>query len=345
MIENKIARICWNTEVWRKPSGSGGKSKLKKTYERKFGYGHEEWLLDTTKLIDGWHFGFLQPIYKHRPKYVGKTFNISLYSIDEERKRRWWVGRIKNVIVTTPQESLKAYTEYQQRGWIKEMAEQLRSVGANVNDFRRKVDPQEFAVLRFRPESLDLLETPMEFSKNDRAVKTTYYVLLNQLRTPKLLLTGKQFKFSPGHTNKKGSSRSGYENQSRTVDLVHNQIQNNLYASLSKTFGRNNVGTEQESGHGSQIDLVQKCSGNQYIFYEIKTNYSVRLCIREALGQLLEYAYYPRSSNARKLVVVSPIVPTTEVKNYLRTIRSRFKIPIYYQRYDPAKKTLENALH
>jgi hypothetical protein len=160
-----------------------------------------------------------------------------------------------------------------------------------------------------------------------------------------LLLTGKQFHFSHGHTNKKGSSRAGYEKQSRAVDLVHNQIQNNLYTSLSKTFGRNNVGTEQESGHGSHIDLVQKCSAKQYIFYEIKTNYSVRLCIREALGQLLEYAYYPRSNNAKKLVIVSPIAPTTEVKTYLRTIRSRFKIPIYFQRYDPAKKALENALH
>lgn len=344
MIENKIARICWNTEGWRRPSGSAGKSKLKKAFERKDGYGSEEWLLDTTKLIDGWHYGFLQPINKNRSIYEGKTFNISLYSIDEDRKSRWWVGRIKNVIVTTSQESAKAYTGYKQRGWLKEMEQQLRSVGAKVNGFRN-VDPKEFAVLRFRPESLDLLETPMEFSVKDRAVKATYYVLLNQSRTPKLLSTGKQFQFSHGHTNKKGSSRAGYEKQSRAVDLVHNQIQNNLYTSLSKKYGKNNVGTEQETGHGSQVDLVQKYNVKQYIFYEIKTNYSVRLCIREALGQLLEYAYYPRSNNAKKLVIVSPIVPTTEVKTYLRTIRSRFKIPIYYQRYDPAKKTLENALH
>jgi hypothetical protein len=81
MPENKISRICWNTQGWRKPSGSQGKSKNKKAYEYRFGFGHEEWLLDTTKLIKGWHYAFLQPIGFHRDKYVGQKFNVSLYSI------------------------------------------------------------------------------------------------------------------------------------------------------------------------------------------------------------------------------------------------------------------------
>ncbi|HWP91336.1 MAG TPA: hypothetical protein VNN20_03945 [Thermodesulfobacteriota bacterium] len=115
MIEDKIARICWNTEGWRKPSGKSGKSKNKKTYEHSAGFGHEEWLLDITKLINGWHYAYLQPVGLHRFKYVGRTLNISLYSINEETKSRWWVGRIFNVIVTTPEESKKAYEIYKKK--------------------------------------------------------------------------------------------------------------------------------------------------------------------------------------------------------------------------------------
>jgi hypothetical protein len=47
MAENKIARICWYTNYWQRPSGREGKSRNKKDYEKVTGYGHEEWLLDT----------------------------------------------------------------------------------------------------------------------------------------------------------------------------------------------------------------------------------------------------------------------------------------------------------
>lgn len=44
-MEKKVARIVWNTEGWRKPSGLKGKAGGA-TYERTVGFGHDEWLLD-----------------------------------------------------------------------------------------------------------------------------------------------------------------------------------------------------------------------------------------------------------------------------------------------------------
>ena len=38
----KIARICWNTHDWKRPSGSEGKSQSDGSYEKKIGFGHEE---------------------------------------------------------------------------------------------------------------------------------------------------------------------------------------------------------------------------------------------------------------------------------------------------------------
>lgn len=344
MTENKIARICWNTEGWRKPSGKAGKSKNKKTYERRVGYGHEEWLLDTMKVIDGWHYAYLQPIGRHHSKYIRKIFNISLYAINEETKGRWWVGRILDVTVTTPKESKKVHAIYKKKGWFKEMEEQLRSVGANVNDFR-KIEPENFAVIRFRPKSFELLDTPMEFSRDDPAVVATYYILLNQKKTPKLLASSNQFEFSPGHKKKKGSTKSTYERQSSNVDLVQNQMQTNIHQQLAKKFGGKNVSTEQNTGYGSQIDLVIKDSQGNFIFYEIKTSYSVRLCIREALSQLLEYAYYPKADNAERLIIVSANEITKEARAYMETLRKKFNIPVYYQRYDPEAERLEDALY
>ncbi len=61
MIENKIARVCWNTNYWQKTSGPEGKNK--KSYEKLTGYGHEEWLLDTTNYLRALREKFSLPLH------------------------------------------------------------------------------------------------------------------------------------------------------------------------------------------------------------------------------------------------------------------------------------------
>lgn len=342
MLEKKISRICWNIHGWRKPSGAQGKSKHKKSYECEHGFGHEEWLLDITKLIDGRHYAFLQPIGLHYDKYVNQSFNISLYSINGDSKSRWWVGRIKELKVIPPEESSEIYSIYKKKGWLKEMEQQLVSVGADVKTFRA-TSPKNFAVVKYKPESLEILDIPIEFSANDPAIGTNYYVLLNEKNQPKLLSDTGKFSFAPGHKKKRAAAKLNYEAHSTEIDLVHNDIQGRIYYQLMKKYGKNNVRTEQPTGSGSNIDVVVRDNDGKFIFFEIKTSFSVRLCIREAVGQLLEYAYLRMGANAKKLIVVSPNKINSETRAYIRSIRNLFKIPLYYQRYAPEKKTLEKT--
>lgn len=200
-------------------------------------------------------------------------------------------------------------------------------------------------MIRFSPRSLELLDTPLEFSRRDPAVKAAYYVLLNKKKTPKLISSKKQFIFCTGHTKRKGATELSYEAHASNIDLVHNRIQTKIYQQLAKKFGKGNVGTEIDAGYGSLIDIVVKESNGKFIFYEIKTSYSVRLSIRDALAQLLEYAYYPNRNNATKIVVVSPNAVTKEAQSYLEHLRHRFSIPVYYQRYDPEQEALENKIY
>jgi len=342
MVDDKIARICWNAQGWRKPSGAQGKSKNKKAYEFRFGFGHEEWLLDTTKLIKGWHYAYLQPIGLYRDKYAGQKFNISLYSINDETKDRWWVGPILGVEVISPEESANVHAAYKKNGWLNEMELQLGAVGADVKNFRNTA-PEIFAVVKYRPESLEILDTPMKFSADDPAVKANRYILLNKKQEPILLGGTGQFSFSPGHSQKKACAKSHYETQTADLDLVHNRMQTRIFRQLVKKYGDKNVGTEQETGNGSKVDVVVRDSDKKFIFFEIKTSYSVRLSIREAVGQLLEYAFFPEAANPKKLIVASPNKITTEAKTYLEGIRASFELPVFYQRYDPRREALEDT--
>jgi hypothetical protein len=254
------------------------------------------------------------------------------------------VGRIIGLEVVAREESSKIYSTYQKKGWLKEMERQLGSVGANVEEFSRAVQPESFAVIKYRPESLDLLDVPLEFATNDPAIKANYYVLLNQKQQPRLFSRTGKFSFVPGHSQKRAAAKSSYEAHSGDIDLVHNTIQTAIYRQLIKTYGRKNVGTELDAGNGSKIDVVVHDNDGRFIFFEIKTSYSVRLCLREAVGQLLEYAYFPEKANAKKLIVVSPNRITPETRAYIRKVRSLFGIPLYYQRYAPEKEALEETM-
>ena len=50
--EYRLSRLCWNDNGWVSPSGRGGKSPDKNSFEREHGFGFEEWLFDFDKVLD-----------------------------------------------------------------------------------------------------------------------------------------------------------------------------------------------------------------------------------------------------------------------------------------------------
>ncbi|MFA5143298.1 MAG: hypothetical protein WC522_03905 [Candidatus Omnitrophota bacterium] len=339
-VENKIARICWNDHGWQRPSGRDGKSKNKDAYEFKVGYGHEEWLLDTEKLVDGYHYGYLQPIGKAWDKYQGQTFNISLYSINDDSRQRWWIGTIRNAEVVSPEESKEVLEYYKKKGWLQEMIDQIKNINGDERDFGKNA-PFAFTNIKFKPADWELLDPPQRISNKDKSVSSTYYVLLNKVKNPDLELPfGDDPTFTPGHTIRDEKGIAYYGQRKSEIDRFHYKMQNNSYKQLVDMYGHDNVSTERQIGIGAAVDISVK-DGDGEIFYEFKTSNSIKACIREALSQLLEYSYYPDTERAKKLIIVSQNPITKDAKNYLIKIREHFKIPVYYKQYNVDKNCLE----
>src|SRR5687767_1841500 len=89
-----------------------------------------------------------------------------------------------------------------------------------------------------------------------------------------------------------GSPRSEEQRQRAAVDGTtysprHVILQNALYRHLCEVHGRDAVQYEV-----SFIDLTVKANGGA-MYFEIKIAPTAKRCIREALGQLLEYGIYP----------------------------------------------------
>lgn len=149
----------------------------------------------------------------------------------------------------------------------------------------------------------------------------------------------KPFEFKPGHIDRDVDPVTRAASAKSKANRLHNNIQNKLFAYLKGKHGAKSVGTEQDTGSGTSIDVVTEVKG-QTTFYEIKTGASVRSSIRQAIPQLLEYAFWPAEHRAHELVIVSHLPLTADGDQYLNFLRAQFKLPLSYRQFDLTTDTL-----
>jgi hypothetical protein len=118
----------------------------------------------------------------------------------------------------------------------------------------------------------------------------------------------------------------------RTLDVAlrHHEIQNRLRAKLLAD-GFTLVGLEARLGRRA-IDVVTRHDGELW-FWEVKTAGDVRQCLREAIGQLLEYALWDGNEQPERLIVVGdgPLTPAS--RTYLERLNTRFPIRLEYRQF------------
>lgn len=319
----KIAKICFNNKDWSKPSGTFGKSLDTKSYETKVGFGHEEWLFDKSKTIKGYHFGFLQPLSLITDKHVGKVYDLFLYSIFNNKK--FLVANIKNAYCVSREESSEAYKIYKEKGWLSEMIEQLKLAGVDTKPFKN-IDPTTFFNLKFQFKDLEYFNLNVEISIEDKNITTTRYKLLDKKSDFELIEVVESLKEEEDLSEGKEKSielRKRILPGSVEYDPYHDKIQRVLRRVLKKEY-------QVVLYENYRVDLKAKTDSNHWHFFEIKTSLP-KQSIRIAIGQLMEYAYFPSKERASKLIVISDQEPDPDLQNYLIFIRQKFKLPIYYR--------------
>lgn len=114
---------------------------------------------------------------------------------------------------------------------------------------------------------------------------------------------------------------------SAEVSADHNKMQTKLRDELVKKHGSANVKTEQD-----RVD-IRVTTPDEDILFEVKPDESPLSVIRQALGQLLEYAYHPSRSSKRpiRLVIVGRNAPNKTERAYLKTLHSNFGLPVEYR--------------
>ena len=141
----------------------------------------------------------------------------------------------------------------------------------------------------------------------------------------------KKIKFEFDNRSKKLPTSSKYDSIEReiNVDVRHSYLQEKLYYKLIDIFGENAVGLENKI-NGNRIDIVVKTADDNYIFYEVKTGSSAKSCIRQGIGQLLEYAYWNNSSFDATLIIAGEFEIDKTTSDYIRFLKNKLNMPISY---------------
>jgi len=112
------------------------------------------------------------------------------------------------------------------------------------------------------------------------------------------------------------------------IDIRHSVMQLKLKELLEKKYGSKNVSIENSLGKNRVDAVVKHKTGLD--FYEVKIASNLRSCIRQALGQIIEYAYWPGKMKANNLIIVGEYPLNENGKRYLEFLNSNFSLPISY---------------
>ena len=205
--------------------------------------------------------------------------------------------------------------------------------------------------IKFRREDVFVnLSNPRIISQDDPSTRAKYYKLYDKKGefvfsdTPdtRHTLTTKKEKNSPLHSAKRGATESKSENRvvyntdfrKTSYDPRHNRMQNAIRDILVDSGKYISIDLEV-----NYVDITATTKSGKVHFYEIKTS-PAKASIREALGQIMEYAFYPTGKKADKLFIIAPSQADDLDKQYIQTLRKVFNIPVWFQYYSIPEKKL-----
>lgn len=343
--DNRLCKIVWNSNYWIKPMERAWNPSFiddpNKGYEQKHGFVHEDWLFNSKFIFDGYHYGYIRGIGKLNSS-IKTVDTVYLFTINPNSKERFYVGKLHEV------ESLQ-YEEINKnvlktiRSYEKDMIQELKDTGANYSAFKK--DPF-VPNLRFKVEAKELFPTPFIIDSNwfdskyfrtmPMKMDSQLYDLLNKLEKQM------QFGFVASSPESKTGGYTKHTKEGTTeVDKVHDDIEKALYNYLLQSgVSKSHIACDTTSFGGKLADVIVNFGGNKFDIYEIKTDTDIRRGLREAIGQLLDYATWEKGVTVKNIYAVLPYSPLSDnIKDFIQRLKRNIHLNLEILFYDKTKKT------
>ena len=325
---HKVTRISFNSADWRCPTGEAKESEAANTYSHIHGFGHEDWLFRTEWQIDGWRYSFLQGVNKSRRNLVEKreSADITLFTIQPDKRRRY-VATIRDVEFLDDAQAEEALEAFRRRGWLDIMKAEIRSIGGNDSALGDAQWAQHILNVRFRQENIDRFENGAFAGAVDSILHWNRYQLYNV--EVGVIDSGVKTARRRNGQEVAPVAKPFVRRAARSVECTpeHARMQARLLAELRTEYPNARIVCEED-----YVDVKLETE-TECIFFEIKSDISPRAVMRQALGQLLEYAFYPHCERTlpSRLVMVGRSELTPLDRRYLEKLCKDFLLPLDYR--------------
>lgn len=304
-----LQRLCWNTNRWRGPTGD--MYGREDSFVGENGFGHEEWNLNTSDLIDDRIFGYMRYNPSADSPLLAGLHDIFFFTVSPSRERTL-VGFYRNARFLNSDQKKTLQDKFLRSELLEKRMEELialdlptiktekRARSLLLGEFASNisVDPNDVYALSGLPTlSAEMLlgREPKYFNRYSTPVFLDAEPIIPDTPIPP--------QFEIGHLLEEAYVRFTKEQQ-KVIARQHNILSNRFQPWL-KENGAERIRTESQF-----VDVQCYFNGKHYLF-ELKTcaQQHTRPAIREALGQLLEYGYYPGRAIPDFLAVVLDTVP------------------------------------
>lgn len=323
-----ITRISYNGSRWHQPTGDARKYEQGNSYNKKFGFGHEDWLFRDEWEIDGWRYAFLQGVNKslNRLQKVNQPFSVRLFCVEPDRRRRY-VADIDGVECLSEAHADEALEAFKKRGWFAQMKREISAVKGDASALGRADYATYILNVRYRLSALRLFPAGTYAPADDPVRRFNRYSFIG--------LENTRAKFIAKHRTRVGSelppSVRPFTREISAgrmeISPAHSLMQARLMVELRREFPKAKVVREKDF-----ID-VSVTTPKECMLFEIKSDLSPSGTIRQALGQLLEYLYRVQLTDRRQasLVIVGRSALSQPERAYFDWLKSNVAVPLSYR--------------
>ncbi len=332
----RMFRLTYNTNDWVKPSGhlwkveNQGKSDV--AYELQFGFGGEEWLLNPNFMMKGYQYGYIRGIedITFETQIINKAY---LFTIERKTSERYMVAELMHLEILRDgvafNQGKKLFEQYRVQ-----MVNDLKRVDADIKGFGNNFYPN----VRFKLEEATIYSEPipvtgLKGNKYNRFLP--YHVDDNLLKILTGSLPEHKFVFKAGIAKNTKSFTRRQEAKESTVARLHSDITDDLinYLRPDYTVLKKNLSVEICEFGANKADVVLKEKNNSYTIIEVKTSSNARKNIREALGQLLDYAYWYNNFKINSLIIIAPSALNVSEKEAFVRLKAALNVNLQYWQY------------
>lgn len=289
------------------------------SYVGRNGFGHEEWNMNVSDVLDGKAFGYTYYNPPDHSSLIGKAHDIFFFAINPAKERAL-VGYYEGAVFLDQEEREKLKDAFEQSDILDKRVEELLALGLpsikTTNEARRLLLDQFSANIVVNPRNVHSFGTPVVMSAEMLEGREPKY--LSRYTTP-VFLTSKpsirKRKSGAGSKPSTGSDQELLEDaylrftkaQQKVVFRLHNQLSNRFRKWLR------GIGVKDISAESAFVDVQCMFEGKRHLF-ELKTCYlqTTKHAIRDAIGQILEYIYFPGRKQPSFSAVVLDTEPTED---------------------------------